>query len=558
MLDKKLDNLARDYFEFMLKSHPTFGTMMGFHEYDEEMPEGTLESIKEYQGKTRNFHDEVKAIDPHQLSFEGRIDREAVLSSTGVQIFEDEAHGRWRSHPEISMEVGSAVHILLVKDFAPLEERLRRIASRLEKIPQFLENRKQVLTDPVDIWVRAGIRECKNVTGLMNIIREIGKNQGINDKLQERLNNAAEKTSDSLADFAGWLQNDILPDARANFPMKPEDFDKLIEMRELGMTTDEMLQFGWKALDEARALQKELVEKNAPGTSVSRYKKMVESIGPSTFEEALEKTREAVEHSRRFVIDSGFATVPEGEELQVLETPEFMRDLIPFGAYNPPGRFDKKQVGMYYLSPPPAGKTSRGDCLENLHIGSIMNTSVHEGYPGHHLQMTCANMNKSYSRSLVMGVEFIEGWAHYCEEMVALMGFSNVPEVMFERYNDMVWRAVRIIVDIKLSRGEMSFDEAVEFLSQETGFGRESCISEVDRYTFTPGYQLSYLIGKKRILEILNSVKKEAGTSFDLRKFHDSMLYAGSLPVSIMEKVVRHSFDLEPEKSKSVTKNVGV
>jgi uncharacterized protein (DUF885 family) len=327
--------------------------------------------------------------------------------------------------------------------------------------------------------------------------------------------------------------------------MKPEDFDKLMDMRELGMTTDEMLRFGHDILEESRMLQQELVHTHAPGMTIEQYKEKVENIGPASFEEALEKTREAVEKSRQFVIESKFATIPEKEKLLVMETPDFMKSLIPFGAYMPPGRFDKNQVGIYWLSPPSTGKVSSGGALTNHHLGAILNTSIHEGYPGHHLQLVCANTNKSYSRYLTMGIEFIEGWAHYCEEMVALMGFSKEPEVMYERYNDMIWRAVRIIVDIKLSRGEMSFDEAVEYLHKETGFERSSCISEVERYTMTPGYQLSYLIGKKRILEILNSVMEKTGDSFDLKKFHNSMLYAGSLPVAIMEKVVMQAFSTE-------------
>jgi uncharacterized protein (DUF885 family) len=546
-LDKKLDNLSKEFFEYLLKFHPPSATLSGIHDYDEEMPEGTPESIEEFHRKRKTFYEQVKSIDPEQLSFNGKIDREALLNSFGIDIFLDETCERWRSHSLFSTEVAGAIHLLFTKEFAPLEERMSLIAARMEKSSRFLENRKKILTDPIDIWVMMGIRECQNSIDFINIVRESGIKSGINEKLQHRLNTAAETVIKTLKETAHWLETEKLPRARSDYYIKPEDFEKFIEMRNLGMSTEQMLQFANDMLPEYRQLQQDLVNTHAPGLTIEQYSEMIKKIGPATFEEALEKTREAVENSRQFVIDNKFATIPDDENLTVMETPDFLKSLVPFGAYMPPGKFDKKQVGVYWLSPPPAGRISTDGALENSHLGAILNTSIHEGYPGHHLQFICANTNKSYSRLLAIGAEFIEGWAHYCEEMVSLMGFSKEPEVMFERYNDMIWRAVRIIVDIKLSRGEMNIDQAVDFLHQETGFGRVLCNAEVERYTLTPGYPLSYLIGKKRILEILNSVMEQAGSSFDMKKFHDSMLYAGSLPIAIMEKVVKHEFGLEIE-----------
>ena len=258
-----------------------------------------------------------------------------------------------------------------------------------------------------------------------------------------------------------------------------------------------------------------------------------------TFEDAIRETVEAVECSREFVIESGYATIPEGERLLIMETPSFMRPIMPFGAYSPPGKFDKFQVGLYWMSRP---SSDAGQTLEIHNRGAIFSTSIHEGYPGHHLQLTCANTRKSITRLLTLGVEFGEGWAHYCEEKVAELGFANDLAVELERTNDMVWRAVRIIVDVKLSRGEINFNEAVDLLRKESGFDIPSCISEIKRYTYSPGQQLSYLVGKKLILDLHDKVKKESGSNFNLKKFHDSMLYAGSLPMKYMEKVVENSF----------------
>jgi uncharacterized protein (DUF885 family) len=540
-MDKKLDELSGEYLNNLMRYFPLYATAMGIHDYDEEMPEGTLNSMLEFRKIRYNFYNDVKSIEPECLSFDGKIDREALLTTLDIQIFEDEAHKRLHSFPGVPNEIAISLYTLLVKEFAPLEERLRRITRRLEKIPRFIENSKELLTDPIEIWLELGIEESKGTVKLIELIQEIARKENISDSIRKPLDKAAIATVASLYNYATWLCEKV-PVSRSNFHMKEEDFNRLIELRNLGMSIDEMLRFSEETLKETREMERELVSSFAPGKSVEEFREIMRAKRPKTFAEALEKTKKAVIEARQFVVDSKFVTIPNNENLEVIETPEFARSMIPFGAYMVPGKFDKNQVGYYWLTSP-----TEGTCEDSWTycLGALVNTSIHEGYPGHHLHLVCANSNKSKSRILTEGIEFTEGWAHYCEEMTAKMGFSSGPEVMLERYNDIVWRAVRINVDIKLSRGEMSFDEAAVFLRKETGFSVDQCNAEIKRYTYNPGYQLSYLIGKKRIKDILEKIRKEAGDRFDLTKFHDTMLYSGILPISCLEKVVRNAFALQ-------------
>lgn len=116
-------------------------------------------------------------------------------------------------------------------------------------------------------------------------------------------------------------------------------------------------------------------------------------------------------------------------------------------------------------------------------------------------------------------------------------GFITDLETRFIQINDMIWRAVRIIVDVKLSRGEMSFEEAVEMLVKEAGMSREAAVAEVKRYTQTPGYQLSYLLGKHLILKLKEEVKQKMGDKFDEKFFHDTITANGYLPISMLRKI---------------------
>lgn len=154
--------------------------------------------------------------------------------------------------------------------------------------------------------------------------------------------------------------------------------------------------------------------------------------------------------------------------------------------------------------------------------------------------MTCATMNPSYARILGGATETIEGWAMYCEEMMKETGFSADAKTKFVQLTDQIWRACRIVIDIDLHTGRMGFDEAVDFLVKESGMERPGAIAEVKRYTYTPAYQLSYLFGKHRILELRKRVKKRLGKRYSNKFFHDAILYSGSLPMKYIEEVVDH------------------
>ncbi|HUR15645.1 MAG TPA: DUF885 family protein, partial [Candidatus Limnocylindrales bacterium] len=103
---------------------------------------------------------------------------------------------------------------------------------------------------------------------------------------------------------------------------------------------------------------------------------------------------------------------------------------------------------------------------------------------------------------------------------------------------DAIWRACRIILDIRLHRGELTVEEATDFLVEQTGFERPQAAAEVNRYTYTPSYQLSYLLGKVLLLRLREDERRRLGSDFSLKSFHDALLREGSLPISFQRRVL--------------------
>jgi uncharacterized protein (DUF885 family) len=311
-----------------------------------------------------------------------------------------------------------------------------------------------------------------------------------------------------------------------------EKFEKLLELRGLGMDSDQILQHGYKYLKEMKEERKRIANQISPSKNVKDVVKEIEKNAPKTFEEALQATRQAMEDAKQFIIQNNIAKVYEEDKLVVEETPAFLAPLIPFAAMMMPSRYDKPMIGVYIVTRP----KDISNLGSHLNYANVRNTAVHEAFPGHFLQGSISNRS-SLVHMMADSAETVEGWAHYCEQMMMEHGFVTSLESKLVQINDVIWRAVRIIVDVKLSRGEMTFDEAVKMLMEEVSMSKEGAIAEVRRYTQTPGYPLSYLIGKYLILELRKEVKQKMGAKFSEKEFHDTITANGYLPISLLKKV---------------------
>ena len=239
--------------------------------------------------------------------------------------------------------------------------------------------------------------------------------------------------------------------------------------------------------------------------------------------------------SRQYLIDHDIATVPSDERIEVVQTPEYLRNVIPFAAYFSPPKFDPKPKGIYIVTP------SVGDdpnAMREHNFSSISNTSIHEAYPGHHLQLHVANGHPSLTRLMTDAPEFVEGWGMYSEQMMREQGFDAAANFRLNMHTDAIWRACRIVLDVRMHRGEVAVDEAIRFLVEQTSFEEANARAEVRRYTYTPTYQLSYLLGKVLLLGLRSDEQARLGSAFSLRDFHDTLLRNGSLPISFHRRLL--------------------
>ena len=203
--------------------------------------------------------------------------------------------------------------------------------------------------------------------------------------------------------------------------------------------------------------------------------------------------------ARAHLIERDLVTVPADERIDVIETPEYLRNVIPFAAYFEPATFDRDPKGIYIVTPSVGGDPN---AMREHNFASISNTSIHEAYPGHHLQLDTARRHPSLTRLLADAPEFVEGWGMYSELMMREHGFDDDPRFRVVMHTDAIWRACRIILDVRMHRGEVTLDEAIDFIVEHTSFERANAAAEVRWYTYRPTYPLSYLLGRTLLLKL--------------------------------------------------------
>jgi uncharacterized protein (DUF885 family) len=223
----------------------------------------------------------------------------------------------------------------------------------------------------------------------------------------------------------------------------------------------------------------------------------------------------------------------------VVETPVFLRRVIPGPAMEGPAPLDEKQTGVMYIPPLPEkfDSAQRRQYYNTGRRHGYRGGIVHEGFPGHHFQLSIANHNQSFIRRLQFNTCLIEGWALYCEQMVVEQGLYPRDSFPDLRWLGGVWfRAARIIVDAKLHTGRMSYDDAWRFMVEKCWPDTAFFQAEVRRYCLSPSQPMSYLVGKTQLLALRDEYRKRMGDRFTLRDFHDRLLAEGSIPVSLIRR----------------------
>jgi uncharacterized protein (DUF885 family) len=535
-LDDTFYDLVEARFVRLVTDNPVLATYLGIHAWDDQLPDASRDHLVAETEAERRHLATIEALDPAGLSAAARLERDLEIHNLKRVIFDADVVRRWERHSAGIDAVGDALFPLFTRDFGTPAERYAAIAGRLEAVPgHLLEHRTRAMQPQVRSWGELEIASAGDLPVFLEDIEAAAREQRLPASELRRLERAIASARVAVAEHAVWVES-TLARGTDEWALGRERYDQLVALRAFdGHDADAILEIGHEQLalyHEARAEAARQIDAEAPELEVVER---VKSDHPATFDQALLEYRESMARARQFLIDHDVVTVPDDERVEVVATPSYLRRVFPFAAYFTPAPFDPDPVGTYIVTPSVDGGA---DALREHYRAGISNTSIHEAYPGHHLQLAIAVRHPSLSRLFADAAEFVEGWGMYSEQVMREEGFEDGPAFRLALATDAIWRACRIVLDVRMHRGEVSIEEATEYLVDHTRFERPNALAEIRRYTANPTNPLSYLLGKVLILGLRDDERRRLGGAFSLRDFHDTLLRNGSLPISFHRRLL--------------------
>ncbi|HET9916574.1 MAG TPA: DUF885 domain-containing protein [Candidatus Binatia bacterium] len=529
----KFAEFSSRYFKQYFELHPTDAIYYGVAGYDHLLNDYSDKSYKAEKIFVEESLRKLHQIAPSDLSADEAIDYALLEGRLTIQSYEQAKEDYRLKQPDTYSPV-EAIYILTVR---ATDDFPRNLLSRLNRAPALIQqgianlNRKDA--NPPKLWTENAIEGAKGGIAFLDSLPEHPKVQAAAIDANT-LNSAIDKAKSAINDFSAFLESHLLPRSNASYAVGEEQFNLLLTKKHfLAHDAQTLLALGESLFATTKLALEALADELAPGKGIEAAARAIQENHPSS-ERILAVYDQAMSAARDFVREKRLVTFPAKEELHVVHTPVFRRHEIPFAAYLSPSPKDPNQVGYYYVTP-----VASDDLLHEHNYVGVENTSVHESYPGHHLQFSIANgipAAATLPRLMNESSVFYEGWALYCEQLMQEQGFLKSKEHRFVMLKDRLWRALRIIIDVKTQTGKLTYDDAADLMVRELHFPREQACGDLNWYSQSPSGPMGYALGWSIINRLRDQEQKRLGNKFNLCEFHDKLLSAGSISLPLVEK----------------------
>ncbi|MDZ4832947.1 MAG: DUF885 domain-containing protein [Candidatus Melainabacteria bacterium] len=538
-LDDSLAKLGDQYIDYLFKSSPSMATSAGVHTYDSDVSDFSQTAIKTDIEDRKAFLEKLNKISYSKLSPNAQIDWNLMCGNLNQSLLDNEKMKLWQKDPDLySSSAIRSVFSIVQRDFAPLDVRLKSVIAREEKLPVMLAQGKQNL-DPEqvpEIYNDIALEQLPGMidffsTSLPQVFSKIK-----DEALLKQFSTTNEKAIAALKDYQMFVKEKLKGKSKGSFVIGKENFSRKILCEELiEEPLDEVLDKGMTELRKLQADFKEAAKKVNPDVDPVVAFESISSDHP-TGDKLLEATRGVLEEIRKFCVDKPICKVPSEERAQVDETPAFNRALS-FASMDTPGPFEKNaREAFYYVTLPEKDWDAKRteEHLRSFSYCDLINTSVHEAYPGHYTQFLWVNTVPSTVRKVFGCSSNDEGWAHYCEQMMLDEGFhADDPKLRLVQIHDALLRVCRYIVGIRMHTKGMSMDEGIKFFIDEGYVEKANAERETKRGTSDPTY-LVYTYGKLQILALRKEVQEKDPGKYSISEFHNHFLKEGFPPVSLV------------------------
>jgi uncharacterized protein (DUF885 family) len=521
--------------------NPSYATDLGFHQYDDKLEDVSDAGIQAALAAANRFRGELEAIDPATLSPGRVLDRELLIHAMTDTALQIDTIRMWQKDPDFySSGITNAAYALMKRDFAPADVRLKALIARERLMPAALEDARKNLKTPVTIYTQIAIEQIDGNISLLRNDLPAAFADVKDPALLAEFRKANGEVIAALGDYKSYLKKTVLPVSKPEFAFGAATWSKALAAEDMvDLPVDRLLAIAQADLARNEAAFQAVAHQIDPNKTPDQVLAEIEQRHPKP-EDLLATTQATLDSIRQFIVDHHILTIPEGEPARVVETPPFMRSTTS-ASMDTPGPFEKAKLhGLYNMTLPDPRATAaeKADFMRQWYYASISNVSVHEVYPGHYMQFLYAKQFPSDARKVFGANTNIEGWAHYCEQMMLDEGFhADDPSYRLAQLQDALLRDARFIVGIRMHTQGMTLDEAVKFFETAGHEPHPIAVSEAKRGTADALYGY-YTLGKLMILKLRDDYKAKMGAAYTLQGFHDAFIRLGPLPLPLVRRAL--------------------
>jgi uncharacterized protein (DUF885 family) len=540
--------LVDDFLTNEFDTSPVLATTLGLTEYDERLDDLSASAFHRRDSDAQEWLQRLESAGGPDLSADDEIDRQLAIAMMRGRLIQADWYV-WKRDPTVySGPILNGLFYLFLNRLRPTADLVDAAVSRLEQVPDALEHARANI-DPKLAHPLILERGMASVRAGAKYVRDMLAEEADTDSDRDQMRIAGATAGDALDAFAAHIEG-LVPQATGEWTFGEERYSRLLQERErLPFDARGLREMGQAEYDRLAAEMSDLARQMDGSGDWHAVLARANDDHPATEEEMRRSYADWTERSRVFLAETGLVTLPDGESCSVEPAPVFTRPLFAVASYSGPPAFSDSRAGHFFVPIAPDG-TSEEEIQKRLASNSyagIPTTAVHEAYPGHHWHVTWSKIHAPRLRRVLQTPYFSEGWALYAERVMRERGFFTEPIQELYHLEATIFRAARIIVDTSLHIGEMSYDEAVEFMTAKTSLTEPTARAEVGRYCSWPTQASSYLTGCLEILRIRDRYLEARGVATQprrdipvdvLRDFHDRICGSGRLPVGLAEQAV--------------------
>jgi uncharacterized protein (DUF885 family) len=546
-----LSKLADEYFDQVyFRYAPSNATLLGLHQYDNQLEDYSRATIDRETAALQRFEDRFNNIRAVQLDLTSRGDLELLLANIHSTLLELNTVRLWEKNPDqYSSGITSAAFVLIERNFASPDDRLRSLIAREKLMPAALEQAHQNLKNPPRIYTEIALEQLPDLISFFQADVPTAFKDAQDEQLKNEFVQVNGAVVTALKNYQSWLKQDVLPRSHGDFRFGAETYSELLLYNEMVDTSlPKLLEIGYADLRKNQAEFTRIANEIDPKAKPRDLLAELTHDHPAP-DHLLQSFRDTFQGLVQFIQEKQIVNIPSQVRPTVAETPPFMRATTT-ASMDTPGPFEKAALPAYFFVTVPAA-TEAPQKIEQLmgefNRGTIISTSVHEAYPGHYIQFLYLPEAPSRVRKVLGAASNAEGWAHYCEQMMLEQGYGqpgagardarDAKMIHLGQLQDALLRDARFIVGIKMHTGDMTFDQAVNFFVDEGYQTHAGGLVETKRGTTDATY-LYYTLGKLQILKLRSDLEKKLGAQFSLEKFHDDFLKQGYPPIKIVRRAL--------------------